>query len=93
MLTILWLGAIAELIYFPALLAGPLGLVFKPRKTTARHEAETIQPPHLQIVTHDDEPADELAAAATNGNGHAPPPHAGKASAARFVRRDSPHRR
>ena len=29
MLVILWLGAVAELIYFPALLAGPLGVVFQ----------------------------------------------------------------
>ena len=35
MLVILWLGAVAELIYFPALLAGPLGSVFKPRKKAA----------------------------------------------------------
>lgn len=31
MLSILWMGMIAELIFFPALLAGPLGAVFKPR--------------------------------------------------------------
>jgi len=31
MLAILWLGMIAELVFFPALLAGPLGSVFKPR--------------------------------------------------------------
>ncbi|MEX2026774.1 MAG: hypothetical protein WEH44_05725, partial [Pirellulaceae bacterium] len=32
MLTILWMGIISELIFLPAILAGPLGLVFKPRK-------------------------------------------------------------
>jgi hypothetical protein len=35
MLSILWMGVVAELIFFPALLAGPLGLVFKPRKKVA----------------------------------------------------------
>jgi predicted RND superfamily exporter protein len=35
MLTILWMGVVAELIYFPALLAGPLGAFFKPRKPSA----------------------------------------------------------
>jgi predicted RND superfamily exporter protein len=33
MLTILFMGVVAELIFFPALLAGPLGRVFRPRKT------------------------------------------------------------
>ena len=32
MLAILWMGVAAELIFFPALLAGPLGVVFQPRK-------------------------------------------------------------
>src|SRR5206468_10130393 len=32
MLSILWCGVVAELIFFPALLAGPLGCVFKPGK-------------------------------------------------------------
>lgn len=35
MLTILWMGVAAELIFFPALLAGPLGCVFKPRMKLA----------------------------------------------------------
>lgn len=35
MLSILWAGVAAELIYFPALLAGPLGWVFKPEKGSA----------------------------------------------------------
>jgi predicted RND superfamily exporter protein len=38
MLVILWLGVVAELIFFPAILAGPLGLVFRPR---AKPEEET----------------------------------------------------
>ena len=40
MLTILWCGVIAELIYFPALLAGPLGSVFAPAKAAHGHAAE-----------------------------------------------------
>lgn len=63
MLVILWLGAIAELIYFPALLAGPLGSVFKPRKIkgqTGEHAAEgsadaavAVGAPQLLVVHHD----------------------------------------
>jgi hypothetical protein len=37
MLTILWAGVAAELIYFPALLAGPLGSVFAPAKGAHGH--------------------------------------------------------
>jgi predicted RND superfamily exporter protein len=60
MLVILWLGAVAELIFFPALLAGPLGRVFKPRKKAGhesdRHDSEhtTAGPPQLQVVRGDD---------------------------------------
>jgi predicted RND superfamily exporter protein len=39
MLTILWAGVAAELIYFPALLAGPLGSVFTPKGSGAHEEA------------------------------------------------------
>jgi len=38
MLTILWAGVIAELVFFPAILAGPLGAVFTPRKRKAGEE-------------------------------------------------------
>jgi len=34
MLTILFMGVVAELVFFPALLAGPLGMFFKPRRGT-----------------------------------------------------------
>ncbi len=34
MLTILFMGVVAELVFFPALLAGPLGTFFKPRRGT-----------------------------------------------------------
>lgn len=67
MLVILWLGVVAELIYFPALLAGPLGSVFKPRKKQAAagdqpSESEELpaSQPQLQIVRHDDLGEDEL---------------------------------
>ena len=39
MLSILWAGVAAELIFFPALLAGPLGAAFKPRKKKTRPRA------------------------------------------------------
>lgn len=65
MLVILWLGAVAELIYFPALLAGPLGSVFQPRGGKQKPNVQTrtvTRPalPQLQVVRHD-EPADEAA--------------------------------
>jgi hypothetical protein len=59
MLTILWAGAVAELIYFPALLAGPLGMFFKPRTSVAgkrgsehRTDARHVQPlsPQLHVI-------------------------------------------
>jgi len=55
MLVILWMGVIAELIFFPALLAGPLGLVFKPRK-----KKESARPMHPELIGATPE---ELAAA------------------------------
>ena len=65
MLVILWLGVVAELIYFPALLAGPLGMAFKPRKKMAtaegsNAEAPTAAPPapQLVVVGHDDDAHD-----------------------------------
>jgi predicted RND superfamily exporter protein len=101
MLVILWLGAVAELIYFPALLAGPLGLVFKPRKKPASshdgHHAredyaahEETRQPHLQVIHHDDDSGAGFQPAIsthtlTDGP-HTPSPH-------RLVRPDSPHRR
>jgi uncharacterized protein len=65
MLVILWLGAVAELIYFPALLAGPLGMVFKPRKKPDAVDADELlddsqtRQPQLQVVCHDDAADDE----------------------------------
>jgi uncharacterized protein len=56
MLTILFMGVVAELIFFPALLAGPLGLVFKPRK----RKDESARSVHPELIGATDE---ELAAA------------------------------
>lgn len=56
MLVILWMGVVAELIFFPAILAGPLGLVFKPRK----RKDQPARPIHPELVGATDE---ELAAA------------------------------
>jgi uncharacterized protein len=55
MLVILFMGVAAELIFFPALLAGPLGLVFKPRK-----KKEHARPIHPELIGATEE---ELAAA------------------------------
>src|SRR5205085_6915179 len=69
MLVILWLGAIAELIYFPALLAGPLGMVFRPRTKTKRGdvgengESQSEQEPRQPQLTvvHREDAAEEAA--------------------------------
>jgi predicted RND superfamily exporter protein len=45
MLTILFAGVVAELVFFPALLAGPLGLVFKVRREKAGTAATGAEPP------------------------------------------------
>ena len=107
MLVILWLGAVAELIYFPALLAGPLGLVFKPRKKGVPHRTvhdahvihEEPRQPQLQIVRHDEAASDaeleELAVVAgADGNGHAvAAPHRAKTAPQLHLRQDTPHGR
>ncbi len=94
MLVILWLGAAAELIFFPALLAGPLGSVFKPRKKASQPVQEPAHagPPQLQVVRHDaaeDDTVDDDAPVAEVGG--APAPHAAK-SGIRAVRHDGSHR-
>ena len=108
MLVILWLGAVAELIYFPALLAGPLGLVFKPRKKAgaigadARVEyqiADEPRQPQLTIIHREDlvedVADDELSVVgdADSSGQSAPAPHTIKSSSLRHLRPDSPHRR
>jgi predicted RND superfamily exporter protein len=60
MLTILWAGVAAELIYFPALLAGPLGSVFAPAKGVPGHHSE-----ESPIEPHDIREQEEPAAAGT----------------------------
>jgi uncharacterized protein len=98
MLVILWLGAVAELIYFPALLAGPLGAVFKPRKKAAHSRNEPAadeQPrqPQLQVIHRDDPAEEELAVAAQVDDSHAEfAPHTIKAGH-RHLRQDTTHRR
>src|SRR6185436_6650875 len=105
MLVILWLAAVAELIYFPALLAGPLGSVFKPRKkATSSHHADSAhspapEEPHIPRLTvvHRDEPVEEPESAFSivgEPEGSAPPPpHSSKSGALRHLRQDTPHRR
>jgi predicted RND superfamily exporter protein len=109
MLTILWMGAIAELIFFPALLAGPLGAMFKPRKKSEQpgvsQPPAASGPPQLQVV-HDDDAVDEETdeaeavadgsaadAADQNGDSGAPAPHTARGRTPRSLRRDVPHRR
>jgi hypothetical protein len=101
MLVILWLGAVAELIFFPALLAGPLGSVFKPRKKPGQLATTTpaapAGPPQLQVVRHDaaeddtldEDMLDEDASAEEIGG--APAPHTSKVGA-RSLRQDGSHR-
>ena len=87
MLTILWAGVIAELIFFPAILAGPLGLVFRQRK---QRPASAEGPPSVAEADEEALAAD----AADNGvaahAGIASSPHA-KERRLRLVREDSPH--
>jgi predicted RND superfamily exporter protein len=57
MLTILWCGVVAELIYFPALLAGPLGSVFAPARHHG-HESHSEASHDIPVDPHElDEPA------------------------------------
>jgi hypothetical protein len=87
MLVILWMGVAAELIFFPALLAGPLGSVFKPR---ARKEDK-----HLPASDVVDSNVVEVAALATNGEQETTsvPQPAGKASILNHLRQDNSHSR
>jgi predicted RND superfamily exporter protein len=58
MLTILFMGVVAELVFFPALLAGPLGTFFKPRRG-----AGPLKPPDsiARELKAEDFPAGEAA--------------------------------
>ncbi|WP_425614103.1 RND family transporter [Anatilimnocola sp. NA78] len=86
MLVILWMGVIAELIFFPALLAGPLGVVFKPRKRKGEEPAATPDVHSLEAV-----PAPLAMASEPTGN--AVPQPAGKASLLNHLRQDNTHSR
>jgi predicted RND superfamily exporter protein len=81
MLTILWAGVAAELIYFPALLAGPLGSVFAPAKGHHGHgsdAAHTVPAPHIVTVPEEvEESSDTVKFPLVK-------PH--------HVRRDTPHK-
>src|SRR5439155_6843885 len=108
MLVILWLGAVAELIYFPALLAGPLGLAFQPRKKAGRISghiegdeeiaAEPLQP-QFTVVHREDlaedtaEPALSIVGEADSDDSGAPAPHGSKPGGLHHLRHDTPHRR
>jgi len=49
MLAILWAGVIAELVFFPALLASPLGAVFKPRKRARQQQGDDNRHMHVNV--------------------------------------------
>jgi hypothetical protein len=81
----LWMGVVAELIFFPAILAGPLGVVFKPRKlkTDANHDGTASQI-SLEASTSIVEPHEEERAV---------PAPAGKAALLNHLRQDNSHQR
>jgi predicted RND superfamily exporter protein len=81
MLTILWAGVVAELIYFPALLAGPLGSVFTPAKDGHRHDSADSAQSHDDPV--DSQESEEPARAGTVKFPLVKP---------HLVRRDGPHK-
>jgi predicted RND superfamily exporter protein len=90
MLVILWAGVVAELIFFPALLAGPLGVVFKPRKQKDNgHQpaepAAALQPTTFAAVSEPEAEAD--------ANDRAVPAPAGKAALLQHLRQDNSHSR
>lgn len=97
MLVILWMGAVAELIFFPAILAGPLGLVFKPRKRAEKRTDEAhpakVEPPMLQIVRDEDLASEEVTEEPEDSTPSGPRPHSPKRSGQfGHLRKDAPHR-
>lgn len=86
MLVILWAGVAAELIFFPALLAGPLGVVFKPRKHSSEAEQESTAEPVLQPVL-----AAVAEPAAAESDERAVPAPIGKAHLLNHLRQDVSH--
>lgn len=101
MLVILWLGAIAELIYFPALLAGPLGLVFKPRPqrvpavpgASAARTAREVPTPPLAVVGALQEPGEPAEVPSASASDGPPSLSASPSLPHRHLRTDAPHRR
>ncbi|QDU28262.1 MMPL family protein [Anatilimnocola aggregata] len=86
MLVILWMGVVAELIFFPALLAGPLGVVFKPRK---RKDEDLAITPELQLPLA----AVPVPAASEAESVSSVPQPAGKAALLNHLRQDNSHSR
>jgi predicted RND superfamily exporter protein len=91
MLTILWMGVVAELIFFPAILAGPLGLVFKPRKNRPAMASGGEPADAIEVQ----EPQDELIVEGAHGisasrGAAAATPHT-KDRHLRLVREDGRH--
>jgi hypothetical protein len=94
MLTILWAGVVAELIFFPALLAGPLGRVFKPRKKKAgdgSHDASGHgSTTEILSAVSDETPVSQAAGGSGLASGmHATP---GRSNILRSLRHDNSHR-
>ncbi|MCU0961615.1 MAG: MMPL family transporter [Pirellulaceae bacterium] len=67
MLAILWTGMIAELVFFPALLAGPLGRIFKPRRPI-RHEHHDGR--HARVILRTDPGAPAVSLAPRGGTSY-----------------------
>lgn len=93
MLTILWMGVVSELIFFPAILAGPLGSVFRPRKKSGALPLDQEPSQPISVLTPCEE---ELVIGAAQGvpAPHEPPvgaPHSHERRL-RLVREDGPHR-
>jgi uncharacterized protein len=90
MLAILWAGVVAELVFFPALLAGPLGGVFKPRKRKegAADEAETTSTEILSPISTEPPLVEALPSSVV------PEPNfaSSKSNVLRSLRQDAPHR-
>lgn len=91
MLSILWAGVVAELIFFPALLAGPLGLVFKPNKKGG------LKPAHGEAESHEQPAAGQAQVETVRAEKTVKGPHAAPEPAAQPMARphlkrgDAPH--
>ena len=92
MLAILWMGVVSELIFFPAILAGPLGWAFKPRRRPAPPSPAEPKShePAAKGASNDEEFA--VPAAAVSPQLATATPHA-KERRLRLVREDGPQDR